>query len=198
MPQVAAPRTGRPREFDEESVLDAATIQFHKRGYHATTLSDLLEATGLHKSSLYGAFGDKHQLFVTVLERYVDRRLALAAADLQSAASPLEGIRTYMRRQAREAVAGRGCLSANSAMEMLPGDDEVARAVSRHQRLTKQLFTDAIEAAKYAGEVPAERPAETVGRYLYAVMEGLWELGRTGGEPDALYDVVDAAVRAAG
>ena len=188
--------TGRPREFDEETVLDAATAEFHERGYHATALSGLLEATGLHKSSLYGAFGDKHRLFVTVLERYVERRVELGRADLESVASPLEGIKVYMRRQAREAHKGRGCLSANSAMELLPGDLDVERVVARHQRLTRDLFAGALESAKLAGEIPADRPTETLARYLFTMIEGLWELGRTSAEVEPLYDVVDATIRA--
>jgi TetR/AcrR family transcriptional repressor of nem operon len=188
--------TGRPREFDLDKVLDAATGQFYERGYHATALSDLMAVTGLSKSSLYGAFGDKHSLFLRVLDRYVDKRLELARADIESAGSPMEGVRAYLRRIAREAVGGRGCLSSNSAIELLPGDDEVAVLVARHQRLTKDLLAGAVQSAQVSGEVPGERSAETMGRYLYAVVEGFWELGRTGGDPEQLYEVADATVRA--
>ncbi|WP_214414896.1 TetR/AcrR family transcriptional regulator [Sphaerisporangium fuscum] len=192
----APARLGRPRAFDEELALDAVTGQFHARGYHATTLSDLLTATGLHKSSLYGAFGDKHRLLVTALDRYVDRRMELARADVESTRSPLEGLRVYLRRIAGEAVTGRGCLTANTAMELLPGDEEVARIVERHQRLTRDLMAAALDRAKTEGEVAPERPTVSLARYLYVSMEGLWELGRTEARIEVLHDIVDLTIRA--
>jgi TetR/AcrR family transcriptional repressor of nem operon len=108
----------------------------------------------------------------------------------------MAGVRAFMRRIAREAHRGRGCLSANSAMELLPGDAEVDRVVTRHQRLTKDMLVGALQAAERAGEIPPGRPADVLGRYLFAVMEGLWELGRTSEDVGTLYDVVEATLRA--
>jgi TetR/AcrR family transcriptional repressor of nem operon len=179
-------------------VLDAAAREFHARGYHATTLSDLLAATGLHKSSLYGAFGDKHRLYVTVLGRYVDQRVALAREDIESARSPLQGLRDYLMRIAGEAVQGRGCLSANSALELLPGDDEVERLVERHQRLTRDMIMAALDRARTAGEIPAGRRTDSLARYLFSSMEGLWELGRTTDDIEVLRDIIDVTIRALG
>ena len=59
---------GRPREFDEDAVLTAAMDAFWRQGYEATSLSDLCACTGLHKGSLYQAFGGKHELFMKSLE----------------------------------------------------------------------------------------------------------------------------------
>ena len=60
---------GRPREFDEATVLVAAMEAFWRHGYEATSLADLCRYTGLNKGSLYQAFGDKHQLFMKVWYR---------------------------------------------------------------------------------------------------------------------------------
>lgn len=59
---------GRPRQFDETSALNAAAAAFRQRGYAATSIDHLVEATGVHRGSLYGAFGSKHGLFLRVLE----------------------------------------------------------------------------------------------------------------------------------
>ena len=64
----------RPREFDIDHVLNAAMHAFWQRGYEATSLADLMEATGLQKGSLYKAFGDKHSLFMQALNRYLAQR----------------------------------------------------------------------------------------------------------------------------
>ena len=60
----------RPREFDEDEVLQAALRVFWEKGYEGTSLGDLQEAMGLTKSSLYKAFGGKEALFWRVVERY--------------------------------------------------------------------------------------------------------------------------------
>lgn len=59
---------GRPRQFDEASAIGAAAVVFRQRGYAATSIDHLVEATGVHRRSLYGVFGSKHGLFLRVLE----------------------------------------------------------------------------------------------------------------------------------
>src|SRR5579864_6292832 len=61
---------GRPRSFDKERALDAALRIFWEKGYEGAALSDLTEAMGINRPSLYAAFGDKEALFRQVLDRY--------------------------------------------------------------------------------------------------------------------------------
>lgn len=63
----------RPREFDADIALDRATDVFWAKGYEATSLDDLCEATGLSRSSLYAAFGTKRDLLLQSVDRYVER-----------------------------------------------------------------------------------------------------------------------------
>lgn len=59
----------RPREFDESLAIDAAAEVFRRRGYAATSIEQLVEATGVHRGSLYATFGSKRGLFLRALER---------------------------------------------------------------------------------------------------------------------------------
>src|SRR5260370_27082827 len=61
---------GRPREFDEEEVLDVAMRLFWEHGFDGTSMSELTEAMGINRRSVYAAFGNKEALFTAALERY--------------------------------------------------------------------------------------------------------------------------------
>ena len=60
------------KQFDRYEVLDRAMAAFWTRGYEATSIDDLVEATGINRGSLYGTFGDKRRLFLMALDRYWD------------------------------------------------------------------------------------------------------------------------------
>ena len=74
----------RPRTFDEHEVVAAARDEFWERGYAATSVDDLTAATGLGKGSLYGAFGDKHTLYLRALDDYISSSLEDVRASLRN------------------------------------------------------------------------------------------------------------------
>ena len=65
--------SGRQRQFDERVALDAAMEVFWSNGYSSTSLSDVTDAMGINKPSLYAAFGNKEALFLRALNRYIDK-----------------------------------------------------------------------------------------------------------------------------
>ena len=74
----------RPRTFAEKDVIAAARDQFWSAGYAGTSLDDLTEATGLGRGSLYGAFGDKHELYLRALDDYCRGTMGSVADDLST------------------------------------------------------------------------------------------------------------------
>lgn len=129
---------------------------FWKKGYEATSLMDLCEATGLHKGSLYQAFGDKHALFMKALRHYADREFRDTAAEAFQHQSPLESIRSVVRSVCKDAMEGRGCLMINSMVELAPHDPEVRRAVQEEGQRRLRVLTDLITKARQAGEIRPE------------------------------------------
>jgi len=175
-------------------VLNAAMHQFWEHGYHATSLTDLTTATGLHRGSLYGAFGDKHQLFLAALQYYSHMSLTALDMALQEETSPLAGIRRYLQEQAVQAIAGRGCLIANTTLELLPGDQEVARVIVAHQQRVEERLVATLDQAVLAGEISGKRSSSLLAHYLLTVAQGLWESGRTTSDIRKLSEVIDAAL----
>lgn len=200
-PAVAVPRhpPGRPREFEVEVVLDAAIDAFLERGFHATSLTHLTAATGLHRGSLYAAFGDKHQLFLAALCRHNARSLEQLRADLGTGPTRVEALRRHLRRHASRAAdqnRGRGCLTANTTLELLPGDSDVAAVIAEHQHQVVGHLTGFLDLARATGEIAGDRPTVQLARFLFTVVEGLWQLGRTTPDEKTLTEIADAALGA--
>ena len=112
---------GRPRLFDEEAVLDELTALFWEKGYSKTSMADLVEASGVHKSSLYSTFGSKDELFSKILRRYLAGRMDAMSALIDEAGPGIEGIHAFLERIRGNIIAGghrEGCLLVNSASEL--------------------------------------------------------------------------------
>ncbi|WP_216850857.1 TetR/AcrR family transcriptional regulator [Acidisphaera sp. L21] len=94
---------------------------FWPRGYHGTSLPDLLEATTRSRGSLYAAFGDKHSLFLQALDRYTDNALARMMTEFDPKKNALAGLRAclagYVNRTSG-IMGRRGCLVVCSAEGM--------------------------------------------------------------------------------
>src|SRR6202020_377715 len=88
-------KMARPREFDEEVVLDAAVQCFWARGYESTSVKDLMEGTGLTAASLYNAYGDKRAMFRTALDRYIETSICVRIRRCE-ALPPRDAIRSFL------------------------------------------------------------------------------------------------------
>ena len=118
----------RQREFDMEEVLDAATTAFWSHGYEATSLQDLMEATGLQKGSIYKAFGDKHQLFMSALGHYMGQGGEGMMRAFDEAPTPKDAVRSFLTMSLRQCACGptvKGCFMMNSVVELAPHDETV-------------------------------------------------------------------------
>jgi TetR/AcrR family transcriptional repressor of nem operon len=163
---------GRPREFDEERALEAAMDEFWKKGYESTSLNDLCCCTGLHKGSLYQAFGGKHQLFMRSLNHYADREFRDVAAVAYQQDSPLDSIRALVRTVCDHAAEGRGCLMINSLVELAPHDPEVKEALAKEGQRRIGVMTELLTKAQELGEIRAELDPGMLARQLMVGLAG--------------------------
>src|SRR5947209_3306000 len=92
---------GRPRDFDEGQALQSAMRAFWDRGYHATSIAELVEATGVHRNSLYATFGDKKTLFLAALDNYIEGALQRFQEQLAAPRPALEALKNALIHYAR-------------------------------------------------------------------------------------------------
>jgi TetR/AcrR family transcriptional repressor of nem operon len=170
----------RPREFDEEEVLDRAMKVFWTKGYASTSLDDLVHGTGIARQSLYGAFRDKHSLFLRALGRYLDKNARPLRSVLAKAPSVAEALRGVFSAIAEQAVRDkqRGCMLVNAIAELVPGDPEVSALVAKNHRFLVASFRIGLERAAKAGELAAGADVNELAHYLVAAYQGLRVVAR--------------------
>lgn len=166
---------GRPRTFDPDLVLENAMQLFWSQGYEATSLQDLLQATGLSKSSLYESFGNKQNLFEAAFTRYFDSRAELMLARLAEAESPMTFIRDCLLSVLDDARQSqpRGCMLVNVANEFSTGEPAVQALVETATRRMRQVFEQAFAQAQARGELSRQRSPADLALYMHCAMSGL-------------------------
>jgi AcrR family transcriptional regulator len=193
---VATHVRGRPREFCVDAALAAALKVFWSKGYEGASLTDLTEAMGVTRPSLYAAFGNKEALFRKALDLYEREKLAYIGAALKAATA--RGVAESLLRGALDmqtsASDPQGCLGVICCM---PCGDEalsvraevIARRAPAHAALIARL-----EQAKDEGDLPANADADGLARYLYALLQGMSVQASSGASREELVSLVDTAL----
>ncbi|WP_207001878.1 TetR/AcrR family transcriptional regulator [Trinickia mobilis] len=187
----------RPREFDEDAVLEAVCDAFWAKGYEGTSTRDLVQVTGLAQPSLYNAFGDKRALFRRSLEYYLDQTVRKRFARLEASVAPGLAITTFFHEIVERSVIDperRGCMLINSALESTRDDDEFRQSVVSEIGEIGEFFHRCLLAARQRGEIPRAVSAGDAAKHLLAIMLGVRVLARVNPERALLRGAVSPAL----
>jgi TetR/AcrR family transcriptional repressor of nem operon len=145
---------------------------FWAKGYEATSMSELCTCTGLHKGSLYQAFGDKHKLFMDALRHYADSEFHETTAVIKETNSPLDNIRAVVEKICDDAGGEKGCMMINSVVELAPHDPAVKAALQGFGAQRMGAITNMIAEAQQAGEISVNKSPYKLARQLMLTMAG--------------------------
>ena len=190
-------RRGRPRAFDPVDVNDAIMATFWRKGYGATTLDDLCDATGLKRPSLYKVIGSKEEAYLSAVDRYLteygDRYVAALTAGGSFAQDLTAFYRTYVKTVSGEY--GPGCpvgCAVPVDTETLPRLKEIlAQAIGK----LDGIATGRAKKAAAAGELNAALSAPEAGRLIVGTLLSLSIRSRAGEGAAALRRSADTVVR---
>lgn len=175
----------RPREFDEETVLDAAIHCFWTQGYEAASVRVLAERTGLTTASLYNAFGDKRALYLRALDHYVENGVTARIRRCR-ALPPRQAVEAFFTEVVERSLADperKGCLLVNTAIDVAPRDPGLQAAVAEVLGRVEGFFRDSVAAGQADGSIGRAIPADDLARHLLAVFMGIRVLSRVRPEP---------------
>ena len=186
---------GRPREFDPDEVLETAMELFWEHGFDGVSISDLTDATGINRRSLYAAFGSKEELFGRAVRRYLDGPGGFVAAALQQpmawdvAATMLHGAVDSYTDPGRP----RGCLVVHGALAAGGEADSVRVDLAQQRDAGVKALARRFDEAQAAGELPGVNTL-VLSRWINSVCQGISVQARSGATREELHEVADQAL----
>ena len=173
----------RPRQFDETQVIENLMKVFWEKGYEATSMQDLVKASGLLKGSLYGAFGDKHALYMAALKHY-DRTRIQAGIDMLAGEGSLRQkisrLFDGVIESTKKGIFAGGCLLCNASLEMAAVDKQVKAEVKTTIRRLKAAIMDAL-----SEKIDNEEKCASLAAFIVSAYFGARVLAK-GGAPAAM------------
>ena len=187
----------RVKQFDPDEVLAKALQLFWKKGYHATTVQDLVDGLGINRGSLYDTFGGKKKLFDLAIKLYTSTNRQLLCAML----SPKDEVRLILRSVFQRIIEAdledpdcKGCFVVNTTTELLPQDEQLQPIIGKYQQDITQLFIELLERGISRGEISEAKNIGAIAHLLYTLMTGLRVVGKAGGNRSKSEDAVDAVL----
>ena len=165
---------GRPREFCVDEALAAALRVFWTLGYEGASISDLTEAMGITRPSLYAAFGNKEELFKKALDLYERDKLAYVRSALQ--APTARGVAEQFLQGAIDMQTGsdpKGCLGVISSTSCGTEAESIRQEVIKRRASSDAALLKRFQRAQAEGDFPATLSPEGLMQHLSAVLQGL-------------------------
>jgi TetR/AcrR family transcriptional repressor of nem operon len=186
----------RTKEFDEAKVLDHALELFRARGFKATSFADLTSVLGVSRQSLYDTYGDKEELFLAALKRYMDGGAKCMKQQLADP-GPVREVLTRIFDQLISQHCGKGsygCLLVNTLVEVAA--DSPARALAaEHARIIEGLFISRLCVAQRVGEIDPEKDPVELARFFHHTLLGMAVAARAHDQTDALRQTARLALK---
>jgi TetR/AcrR family transcriptional repressor of nem operon len=187
----------RSREFCPSEALDKAMRVFWAKGYFATSIDDLVNATGVSRYGLYGEFGDKNGLFLAALEHYQAHVVRPMLDIVEQPGASLGAIRALFAMLAnfsRQPGGKLGCLVFNSVNEMGLHDDATAGKILEVRQHLAQGICDMLVNAVAKGELPADFDVRREADFLFGVLHALPVMARAGANTAMIENIASVAL----
>ena len=189
---------GRPRCFCPDKALDRALEVFWKKGFDGTSLTDLTEAMGINRPSLYAAYGNKESLFKKAIERY-QQAVAIVfceAAKQPTARSYVEYLLKTSAESGTRPDRPRGCFLQQAATGTCGDHAALGKTVAEGKAVPVTALRHRFDHALSSGELPAGTDVDALARYFATVMQGMSAQAANGATADELRRVIGVAMQA--
>ena len=166
----------RPKKFDEAETLQKAMNVYWKKGYAGTSMSDLVTAMGINAPSLYDTYGDKHQLFMSSLNSYLNSQLDWMKTLSEESIPVKEIILTLLKALVADTLNDpdrKGCFMVNTVTELANQDEEVLKVAIQNEKSVRSILLGLIKKGQESGEISSQSNPEIIAMYLFTMIMGL-------------------------
>ena len=186
------------KSFDESEFLETVMQIFWEKGYAATSISDITEATGIKRGSLYNAFDGKDDLFLQAILKYDNEKRQRLIQEIELIESPREAVSAFFDKLVKSSLADKdkkGCLLVNTSLEYEKHDDAVKKVIDDGFRKLATFFEKTVKAGQVAHEIPRSVDAKAAAKALVACLVGIRVLGRGTYGKTALQQIANQAMQ---
>lgn len=189
----------RNREFDEKKVIERATELFWTKGYNAVSTQDLIDAFGISRSSMYGAYKDKRNLFILVLQHYRQSSAIAIVEAMKSDKSIKTKIKELLNGIIQETLTDRnskGCFIVNTAVELAPHDSDILTLIQDNREDIVSALQVAIQQSIDKGEISHDKNPKALANYFYNLINGLRVDAKVHKTKSHYQDTIEIALKA--
>jgi AcrR family transcriptional regulator len=190
-------RRGRPPSYDKDTALGAIRDVFWSRGFSAASLDDIAAATGMNRPSLYGAFGDKREMYLAAL-RLFSQELNLEMQKALEAPTLREALESFYVRAIQEYVSGganpRGCLILCTAATEAAGDPTIKAVLATALAEIDSSVAARIARAQAEHDRCIHSDSELLAKLVAGVLHSIAVRARAGTRRRELLSIAQAAV----
>ncbi len=187
----------RTKKFNEGEVLERAMELFWEKGFHATSIQDLVSHLGINRASLYDTFGGKDALFEKAFALYRKNSGSSVMGFFEGQASVKEGFKKLFEYAIVEAVSDpsrKGCFVVNTTTELIPGNEKMQKVLCSHMDKIEELFFTLVERGVHRGEIAPHKDPKAMASYLFTLYNGLRVVSKVDTDPEKLRQIVDTGL----
>lgn len=183
---------GRPLAFNQEQALENALQIFWSRGYEGASMSELVEALGINKPSIYATFGNKEALFKKALEKYIAGPAAFIGKALNepTAKQVAEKFLTGAVEFFSDKNHPSGCMVVQGALTCGQGAELIQKELISHRLKLEESFKKRFDLAKTQGDLPSNIDSADLAKYLTTLHQGMSVQATSGASKAKLFAVV--------
>ncbi len=166
----------RREDFDREKVLKSAILIFWEKGFHGTSMQDLVDVTGLNRSSIYNSFGSKLDFYLLSLKTYQKNQSALLQSILIKAGNPREALQLIFNRTISQTInkeSPHGCFEINSLNELASHQPLVKQLLWQSKEQHIDFFENLIKDGQKRGLINERQTANEYGHLIFNAYQGL-------------------------
>jgi len=187
----------RTKQFSEKETLNKAMELFWEKGFHATSMQDLVSHLGVNRASLYDTYGGKEELFEKAFAQYRKEAGSWVEELFEQHTSVKDGFRVLFEKAIEEVVADecrKGCFVVNTITELTPGNEKMDVTLMKHKKSMENLFVGFVQKGINSGEISTEKNAQDLGLMLFTLYNGIRVVSKVDTITNKLQKVVNAGL----